>query len=70
MGMVVGARRGPRGVVVEAGPVARWAYDLDTHCTARPRPESLVYGGSQAPRLGADDAPSLLDDIDDSGDDE
>lgn len=65
-------RAGPgrREVTIEAGALARWAYDLGTHYTARPRAESLVYGGSRAPRLGADDEPSLFDDIDDEGEDE
>lgn len=57
-------------MAIEAGTLARWVYDLDTHYTARPRAESLVYGGSRAPRLGADDEPSLFDDLDDDGDDE
>jgi hypothetical protein len=56
MGRVrVAASMGPGGEVVVRAPLP-WArvYDLESSWTARPRDESIVFGGSQAPRCPED----------------
>jgi hypothetical protein len=60
--MVVRARLGGQGVRVDAAPLQVWAYDLERRFSAQPRRESLIWGGSRAPRLPTADEQDCGDD--------